>query len=120
LWLNVRDKQQDAWKGLAGLADHPVEDNDPGKFRDQAVVWHDFEVPDKGTDEQCYGYGSFVGPYGHLAQEILEHGGRVGTSSSGFGDLDSNNIVDPATFIIERLADLVLNPSQSVYGTPEC
>jgi hypothetical protein len=75
-------------------------------------------VPEE--DEVCQGVGSFVGPYGHLAQEILDHGGRIGTSSSGFGDVGPNNIVDPTTFIIERLADLVLNPSQNTYGSVEC
>jgi hypothetical protein len=55
-----------------------------------------------------------------LAQEILEHNGRVGTSSSGFGEVGPGNIVDPDTYIIERLADLVLNPSQGTYGSLEC
>lgn len=113
LWKNIQDNQQDTWKGLCGLADHP-EGDDPGLFRDQAVVWHDMEIGDDGI---VYGICSFVGPYGHLAQEILEHGGRVGTSSSGFGDVDKfTKIVNPETYIVERLADLVLNPSQGTYG----
>jgi hypothetical protein len=115
LFENVRDKQRDAWCGLCGLADHPLKDDDPGLFRDQAVVWHDMDLDDQGT---VFGYASFVGPYGHLAQEILNHHGRVGTSSSGFGDVNQiTRIVDPNTFQIERLADLVLNPSQGTYGT---
>ena len=58
------------------------------------------------------------GMVGYLAQEILNHHGRVGTSSSGFGDVNQiTRIVDPNTFQIERLADLVLNPSQGTYGT---
>lgn len=114
LWKNIQDNQQDTWKGLCGLADHP-EGDDPGLFRDQAVVWHDMEIGDDGI---VYGVCSFVGPYGHLAQEILEHGGRVGTSSSGFGDVDKfTKIVNPETYIVERLADLVLNPSQGTYGS---
>lgn len=115
LFENVRDNQREAWCGLCGLADHPVKDDDPGLFRDQAVVWHDMDLDDQGT---VFGYASFVGPYGHLAQEILNHHGRVGTSSSGFGDVNQiTRIVDPNTFQIERLADLVLNPSQGTYGT---
>lgn len=118
LWQNISDNQRDAWCGLCGLADHPVGDNDPGLFRDQAVVWHDMDIDDDGT---VYGYASFVGPYGHMAQEILEHGGRVGTSSSGFGDVNKvTKIVDPETYIVERLADLVLNPSQGTYGSINC
>lgn len=114
LWENIKNNQCDAWQGLCGLADHPIEDDDPGLFRDQAVLWHDMDIADDGT---VYGYCSFVGPYGHMAQEILEHGGRIGTSSSGFGDVDKVTCeVDPETFIIERLADLVLNPSQSTFG----
>ena len=113
LWQNILDNQQDTWKGLCGLSDHP-EGDDPGLFRDQAVVWHDMEIGDDGV---VYGICSFVGPYGHLAQEILEHGGRIGTSSSGFGDVDKfTKIVDPNTYQVERLADLVLNPSQGTYG----
>lgn len=117
LWLNIMNNQRDAWCGLCGLADHPEGDL-PGLFRDQSVVWHDMEV---GDDGYVYGYCSFVGPYGHLAQEILEHGGRVGTSSSGFGDVDKiTKIVDPDTYQVERLADLVLNPSQGTYGNGKC
>lgn len=115
LWENIEQNQRDAWCGLCGLADHPERDDDPGKFRDQAVVWHDMNVGDDGV---VYGVCSFVGPYGHLAQEILEHGGRIGTSSSGFGDVDPvTKIVDPDTYMVERLADLVLNPSQGTYGS---
>lgn len=117
LWLNIMNNQRDAWCGLCGLADHPEGDL-PGLFRDQSVIWHDMEV---GDDGYVYGYASFVGPYGHLAQEILEHGGRVGTSSSGFGDVDKfTRIVDPNTYQVERLADLVLNPSQGTYGNGKC
>ena len=117
LWLNIMNNQRDNWCGLCGLADHPDGDL-PGLFRDQSVVWHDMEV---GDDGYVYGYCSFVGPYGHLAQEILEHGGRVGTSSSGFGDVDPiTKIVDPTTYQVERLADLVLNPSQGTYGSGKC
>jgi hypothetical protein len=116
LWENVRDKQADTWKGFCGLCDHPEKDNDPGEFKNQAVIWHGIDVPQTGGT--VYGYASFVGPYGALAQEILEHGGRVGTSSSGFGDVDPvSKVVDPDTYVIERLADLVLNPSQGTFGT---
>lgn len=115
LFENVRDNQRESWCGLCGLADHPLKDDDPGLFRDQAAVWHDMDLDDQGT---VFGYASFVGPYGHLAQEILNHHGRVGTSSSGFGDVNQiTKVVDPNTFQIERLADLVLNPSQGTYGT---
>lgn len=114
LWKNVRDNQEHAWKGLCGLADHPSDD-EPGKFRDSSIVWLGMEIDD--LNKLVYGIGSFVGPYGHLAQEIIDCGGRVGNSSSGFGELMADGVtVNPDTYQIERLADLVLNPSQDVYG----
>jgi hypothetical protein len=117
LWENVKEKQGDIWRNFCGLCDHPVADNDPGEFKNQAIIWHDMDIGDNGV---VYGFGSFVGPYGHLAQEILEHGGRVGTSSSGFGDVDKySNEVIPDSYTIERLADLVLHPSQGTFGGPE-
>ena len=118
LWQNVMDKQRDTWQGIAGLADHPEKDDDPGDFKNSAVVWLDMEVPNDGV---VYGIGRFVGPHGALAEEIIEAGGRIGLSSSGFGDVDKkNNTVDPNTYIIERLADVVINPSQDVYASVDC
>ena len=115
LFTNVCEDQRDVWCGLCGLADHPKEDNDPGLFKDQAIVWLDMEVADDGY---VYGVGSFCGPYGELAQQIIDRGGRVGFSTSGFGEVDKfTKTVDPKTFQIERLADVVLSPSQGVYGS---
>ena len=115
LWENVMTNQESAWKGLCGLADHPTDDSDPGSFKNSSIVWLGMEI-DK-PNNLVYGIGSFVGPYGHLAQEIIDAGGRVGFSSSGFGELESDGeTVNPDTYQIERLADVVLNPSQSVYG----
>lgn len=115
LWENVMNNQESAWKGLCGLADHPTDDSDPGSFKNSSIVWLGMEI-DK-ENNLVYGIGSFVGPYGHLAQEIIDAGGRVGFSSSGFGELMADNeTVNPKTYQIERLADVVLNPSQNVYG----
>lgn len=115
LWENVMNNQEDAWKGLCGLADHPTDDSDPGSFKNSSIVWLGMEI-DK-VNNLVYGIGTFVGPYGHLAQEIIDAGGRVGFSSSGFGELmGDGKTVNPDTYQIERLADVVLNPSQSVYG----
>jgi hypothetical protein len=117
LWENVRDRQQSTWKRMFGLVDHPIADNDPGLFKDAGIVWLDMDVGDDGV---VYGYGTFVGK-GKVAEEILEAGGRVGFSSSGFGDVDKyTHEVDPETYVIERLADIVNNPSQGVYGSAEC
>lgn len=115
LWNNVMNNQTSAWQGLCGLADHPAEDSDPGSFKNSSIVWLGMEIDQ--PNNLVYGIGTFVGDYGHLAQEIIESGGRVGFSSSGFGELmGDGETVNPDTFQIERLADVVLNPSQEVYG----
>lgn len=115
LWENVMNNQEDSWKGLCGLADHPTDDSDPGSFKNSSIVWLGMDIDYKNN--LVYGIGTFVGTYGHLAQEIIDAGGRVGFSSSGFGELmDDGETVNPDTYQIERLADVVLNPSQSVYG----
>ena len=114
LWDNVINKQQDNWKGLCGLSDHP-EGDDPGQFKQSSIVWLDMMIDD--LNKIVWAIGSFVGQYGHLAQEIIEAGGRIGFSSSGFGELMMDGkTVNPNTYQIERVADIVLNPSQGVYG----
>ncbi len=115
LWENVMNNQKDRWQGLCGLADHPTDDTDPGSIKNSAIVWLGMDI-DPETN-LVYGIGTFVGPYGHMFQEIIDAGGRVGFSSSGFGELlFDNETVNPETYTIERLADVVLNPSQDVYG----
>lgn len=115
LWENVMNNQKDRWQGLCGLADHPTDDTDPGSIKNSAIVWLGMDI-DPVTN-LVYGIGTFVGPYGHMFQEIIDAGGRVGFSSSGFGELMyDKETVNPDTYTIERLADVVLNPSQDVYG----
>ena len=115
LWENVIANQRDIICGGVGLADHPQKDTDPGEFKNTSIVWLDMMIDD--AQQLIYALGSFVGQYGHLAQEILEAGGRIGFSSSGFGELMSDGkTVNPATYQLERVADVVLNPSQSVFG----
>lgn len=115
LWENVMNNQQSAWKGLCGLADHPSADNDPGSIKNSAIVWLGMELDD--VEKIVYGIGTFVGALGHMFQEIIDAGGRVGFSSSGFGEIMADGqTVNPDTYQIERLADVVLNPSQDVYG----
>lgn len=113
LWENVVDKQADIWKGGTGLANHPADDED-GDFMNQSIVWLDGFIGDDGI---VYGIGTFVGEGGALARQIINVGGRIGFSTSGYGDFLRDGItVDPDTYEIERFADLVLNPSQGVYG----
>lgn len=113
LWRNVVDKQSDIWKGGCGLANHPADDED-GDFMKQSIVWLDGFIGDDGI---VYGIGTLVGDGGALARQIIGVGGRVGFSTSGYGDFLSDGItVDPDDYEIDRFADLVLNPSQGVYG----
>lgn len=113
LWKNVIELQVEAWKGGTGLANHPADDED-GDFMNQSIVWLDGFL---GDDDVVYGIGTFVGAGGALARQIIGVGGRVGFSTSGYGDFLSDGItVDPKSYEIDRLADLVLNPSQGVFG----
>jgi hypothetical protein len=116
LWQRVIDEQKDSYQGNLGLADHPKDDED-GKFKESCIVWLNL-----GLDESSnlvWGEGIFVGDHGKLAEEILEAGGRVGFSSSGFGELEESDksTVRWDSYQLERPADVVLNPSQKVYGT---
>lgn len=113
LWENVINDQVDVWKGGTGLANHPADDED-GDFLNQSIVWLDGFI---GDDDIVYGIGTFVGEGGALARQIIGVGGRIGFSTSGFGDFLADKItVDPDSYEIDRFADLVLNPSQGVFG----
>lgn len=115
LWENVIQNQRNIWQGFLGLCDHPKEITDAGDLKNTAVVWYDMQL-DPNTNI-VWGICTFVGVLGALVQQILEVGGRVGFSTSGFGKTLYDGVtVDPDTFQIERVADVVLNPSQGVFG----
>ena len=115
LWENVIDNQRATWQGGCGLADHPRDDDDPGEFKTSSIVWLDMMIDD--ANKLIWAIGTFVGTYGKLAQEIIEAGGHVGFSSSGFGEPMSDGVtINPDTYMIERVADIVTNPSQKVFG----
>jgi hypothetical protein len=115
LWDRVIQEQTDAYQGNTGLADHPLSESD-GEFKNAAVVWLNIGL-DEST-KTVWGEGIFVGDNGRLAEEVMEAGGRVGFSSSGFGELDESRAkyVRWDTYQLERPADIVLNPSQKVFG----
>jgi hypothetical protein len=113
LWKRVINEQKNLWEGSFALADHPA---DEGSFKDVMGVWSNLHINEKTQTVKAD--VTFVGPYGQKAIEILEAGGKIGFSSSGFGDLkEDGKTVDESTYQIERIADCVLNPSQQVYGT---
>ena len=114
LWERVIRDQTSEWKGRVGLADHPPEDSD-GEFKNAAIVWLDMDIDD--ANKLVWAIGTFVGQFGQLAKDIVSKGGRIGFSSSGFGELKGDReTVDPETYVLERCADIVLNPSQDVFG----
>lgn len=118
LWQRVIELQKEAYQGNVGLADHPKDDED-GKFKESAIVWLNLALDD--SSRLVYGEGILVGDSGRLAEEIMEAGGRIGFSSSGFGELDESDksTVRWDSFQLERPADIVLNPSQNVFGKYE-
>lgn len=112
LWERVVNEQRHIWEGAPMLADHPQGDSD-GSPEKICGVWLEARVGNDG-----YVYGTFV-PSGRLGEDLEDHlrkGLKAGTSSSGFGDLqEDRKTVDPRTFMIERLSDWVLTPSQGTY-----
>jgi len=113
LWENVINNQKHIWEGSFALADHPIEE---GSFKDVMGVWSNLHINEE--TQKARADITFVGENGKKAQEILEAGGKIGFSSSGFGDLkEDGKTVDESTYQIERVADVVLNPSQQVFGT---
>ena len=117
LWENVRDKQRDTWLGSACLGDHPGKESD-GDPKNICGVWLDMKLGESSPDGSGIVYGLLC-PCGRLGEDLTDYlrkGGRVGTSSSGYGRLLSDGVtVDPDNYLIERLADWVLNPSQGTY-----
>lgn len=112
LWENVLTNQRSAWQYNTGLTDHPEDD---GHFMDQGIVWLE-GIKENGI---VYGIGALVGEARKLAEEIMSVGGKIGFSTAGYGEVLDEGVVDPDTYEIERFADLVLNPSQGVFGNSE-
>lgn len=112
LWDNVLNNQRDQWQYNTGLSDHPEDD---GHFRDQGIVWLD-GLKENGI---VFGIGALVGDVGKLAEQIMAVGGKIGFSTAGYGEVLAEGVVDPNSYEIERFADLVLNPSQGVFGNSE-
>lgn len=117
LWANVIDNQRDIWQGSPCLVDHPSGDSD-GTPEKICGVWIDAKMDSPEYNGSGMVWGLLV-PSGHHGADLKDHlknGLKVGTSSSGFGKLmNDGETVDPDTYVIERLADWVLTPSQSTY-----
>lgn len=121
LWENVINNQKNIWKGSPMLEDHPQGDSD-GNPKDICGVWLDAKMdpPDRQGIGLVWGLLVPCGRNGEDLKDCLKKGLKIGTSSSGFGQLLSDGVtVDPDSYQIERLADFVLNPSQSTFATWE-
>lgn len=117
LWENVINRQRETWQGSAMLLDHPNGDSD-GTPEKICGVWLDMKLdkPIKNGEGLVWGLLCPSGRAGEDLKDFFKKGGRIGTSSSGFGRLmDDDCTVDPDSFQLERCGDWVLNPSQSTY-----
>lgn len=117
LWENVMSSQKATWCGSPMLCDHPAGDSD-GNPKDICGVWLDMKLgePDRNGTGLVYGLLMPSGHHGDDLQDHLRNGLKIGTSSSGFGKLSGDGVtVDPDTYMIERLADWVLSPSQGTF-----
>ena len=113
LWEKVIKEKQ--CENGVGLFDHP--DND-GSVEKVWCIWRNTRLTDDKSLVVSDAY--LVGQRGQEVLERLEAGGKIGLSTSGFGDfLEDKKTIDPKTFILERVADYVLNPSYEVFGTQE-
>lgn len=113
LWENVIKSGKA--EGAFGLMDHPEGD---GSTKDIWCVWRNLRFSPDRKLILCDAY--LFGNWGKQVLEALEAGGRVGLSSSGWGEfLADNTTLDPDSYEIERPADFVLNPSYEVYGVQD-
>lgn len=111
LWEVVVKKKMG--EGSLSLMGHPEKDGNP---KDIAGVWHGLRVEEDSPKADLY----LIGPNGDLILETLKALGKIGTSSVGYGTLDTDDkTVVAETYDLDRVGDLVLTPSQQVYATIE-
>lgn len=111
LWKKTQKKLKDS--STFGLMDHPANE---GSTKDIWCVWRNLRFNEAKDTIIADSY--LVGKWGEQIKEILEAGGRVGLSTSGFGEfLEDQKTIDPNSYELERVADFVFNPSYDVFGT---
>ncbi len=112
LWENVIVNQRAIWEGQYGLCDHP---EGGGSVKDAFCVWHNLRF---NEDKTLVIADAFLfGDWGQRALEALEAGGKIGLSSVGYGDFESDGkTICESTFEIDRPADWVMDPSYQVFG----
>lgn len=111
LWENVEKNLKNS--STFGLMNHPESE---GSTKDIWCVWRNLRFSEDKKTVVADAY--LVGKWGEMVKEILEAGGQVGLSTSGYGEfLEDKKTVNPDTYELERVADFVFNPSYEVYGT---
>lgn len=113
LWENVINKQKEVYEGGGGLANHPDGD---GSVKDTFCIWHGLGLNENNQTIKSSMF--LVGENGKLANDIIKAGGKIQLSSSGFGEfLEDNITVNESTYLLERVADWVMNASQRVFAS---
>jgi len=110
LWENVISKKMG--EGASGLMDHPERE---GSTKDEWCIWRNIRFSE---DKKLILADAYLfGPWGEQVKAKLEAGGKVGLSTSGFGEFEKDGFtVKAESYDLERPADHVLNPSYSVFG----
>jgi hypothetical protein len=109
LWEKVYN--EGTAENTLSLADHPEDD---GSITRICGLWKNFRVRAEDAVADWY----LIGKWGDIILSVLKLGGKIGTSSVGFGELDSDEAtVIWDTYELVRLGDAVLEPSQGVYAT---
>lgn len=100
-------------KVTLALADHPKDD---GSVRDIVAVGKNPKIKNGVLWAEAY----FVDEaFANKVNKIVELGGKIGLSSSAYGDLDEDNNVRVDGFELERYFDFVLDPSYQVFISPD-
>ena len=113
LWENTIKRLNEV--STFGLMDHPKTE---GSTKDIWCVWRNLRFNESKKLVVADAY--LIGDHGKQVLEILEAGGQIGLSTSGFGDfLEDKKTIDPESYELERVADFVFNPSYEVFGSQE-
>ncbi len=113
LWENVIKNKYG--ENSYGLMDHPENE---GSTKDRWCVWRNLRFSEDKKTILADAY--LFGKWGQEVLEGLEAGGKVGLSTSGYGELlEDDQTVNPESYELERVADFVFNPSYEVFGTKE-
>jgi len=102
-------------KVTVALKDHPNADED-GSVDRIVAIGKNPHIRDGVLYADCY----FVDDdFRKKVENILEHGGNIGLSSSGDGSVDDDGYVLDEDYVLQRYFDFVLTPSYEVYLTKE-